>query len=179
MPVTTRPSNANMHPGQVVRNAGQKRRTKAEKAADDKRLREELEAKEAAAVQGIERLAKIQATMEESQASVTNKKPMAVRPRPCAIKKSVAASPKEAKPALNQAEDASGQEALTMEIDGDYRSIKDAKVASKRSLKDAVDAAHLKLRRENLFGARVTDGKGTLFPSEPLVLSLNCHVTAF
>ncbi|KAG2745186.1 hypothetical protein P692DRAFT_20706159, partial [Suillus brevipes Sb2] len=76
-----RPSNANMHPGQIVRDASRKQRTKAEKAADDKRLHEEQEEKAAAAVQGIERLAKIQASMEESQASMTNKKPKAVRPR--------------------------------------------------------------------------------------------------
>ncbi|KAG2032083.1 hypothetical protein BDR03DRAFT_1015556 [Suillus americanus] len=113
MPVSTHPSNINVHPGQIVHNAGQKWCTKAEKAADDKHLHEELTAKEAAAVQGIEHLAKIQATMEESQASMTNKKPKAVRP--CPVKKPVVASQKEAGPALdnlNQVEDRSEQESI-------------------------------------------------------------------
>jgi hypothetical protein len=141
MPVTTCPSNANVHPGQIVHNASQKRHTKAEKAADDKHLHEELQEKEAAAVQGIEHLAKIQATMEKSQVSMTNKKPKAVRLH--AVRKPVAASLKEAGPVLgeSQGEDKLGQEALTMEIDGDYRSIKDVKPTSKRSLKYAVDVA--------------------------------------
>ncbi|KAG2074322.1 hypothetical protein BDR04DRAFT_1115822 [Suillus decipiens] len=113
MPVTTHPSNANVHPGQIIYNTGQKQHTKAEKAADDKHLHEELQEKEAAAIQGIECLAKIQATMEESQASMTNKKPKAVRL--CAVRKPVAASLKEARPALgeSQGEDRLGQESTT------------------------------------------------------------------
>lgn len=52
------------------------------------------------------------------------------------------------------------------------------KVASKRSLKGAVDAAHLKLRRENQFMPRVRDEKESF--SSPSVLPLTCgHVTAF
>jgi hypothetical protein len=79
--------------------------------------------------------------MEKSQVSMTNKKPKAVRLH--AVRKPVAASLKEAGLVLgeSQGEDKLGQEALTMEIDGDYRSIKDVKPTSKRSLKYAVDVA--------------------------------------
>src|SRR5258708_3977423 len=49
----TRASNANAHPGHVVLNATWKRRTKAEIAADNKRIQEQLEVKEAAALEGI------------------------------------------------------------------------------------------------------------------------------
>lgn len=76
----TRAKNATAHPGQIVLDAQQRRRTPKAKAADEKRLKAAQEAKEALAVAGLNRLAELQASMEEAQATTT--KPKAVRPRP-------------------------------------------------------------------------------------------------
>jgi hypothetical protein len=83
----THAKNADTHPGQVVLNTIRKRRTKAKKAADDKLLAEELQVKEAAAHQGIQHLANIQAGIEQAQAAKAMQKPKAVRPRPVPAKK--------------------------------------------------------------------------------------------
>ncbi|KAG1733919.1 uncharacterized protein EDB91DRAFT_1251223 [Suillus paluster] len=76
----TRAKNATAHPGQIVLDAQQKCQTPKVKAADEKRLQAAQEAKEALAVAGLNRLAELQANMEEAQATTT--KPKAVRPRP-------------------------------------------------------------------------------------------------
>ena len=77
----TRAKNATTHPGQPVLDMKQKRRTKQAKEADDKNLQAALEAKEAAAVVGLNRLAAMQVDMEKAQAQETAKKPVAVKPR--------------------------------------------------------------------------------------------------
>ncbi|KAG1888205.1 hypothetical protein F4604DRAFT_1916127 [Suillus subluteus] len=76
----TRAKNATAHPGQIVLDAQPKRRTPKAKAADEKHLRAAQEAKEALALAGLNRLAELQANMEEAQMTMT--KPKAVRPRP-------------------------------------------------------------------------------------------------
>ncbi|KAG2752778.1 hypothetical protein P692DRAFT_20871093 [Suillus brevipes Sb2] len=72
--------NATAHPGRIVLDAQQKRRTPKAKAADEKCLKAAQEVKEALAVAGLNWLAELQANMEEAQATTT--KPKAVRPRP-------------------------------------------------------------------------------------------------
>ena len=75
----TRAKNATSHPGEIVLQARGKRRTKAEKAADDKLLRDALAEKEQARKEGIARLADMEVEMEAEQAVV--KKSVPVRPR--------------------------------------------------------------------------------------------------
>jgi len=77
----TRAKNATTHPGQIVLDAQQKRRTKEVKEADDRRLQAAQEAREAAALAGLNQLAAMQVDMEEAQAQEMVKKPTAVRPR--------------------------------------------------------------------------------------------------
>jgi hypothetical protein len=91
-PRRTRAKNADTHPGHaVLQTTRRKRRTKDEIARDNQRIQEELEAKEAAALQGIQRLANIEAGMEQMKASVATRKPTAIRPstrpRPVPVKK--------------------------------------------------------------------------------------------
>ncbi|KAG1728599.1 uncharacterized protein EDB91DRAFT_1086013 [Suillus paluster] len=74
--------NATTHPGQIVLDAQLKRRTRAEKTADDQHLQAAQDAKEALAVAGLNRLAALQNEMEEAQVQSMMKKPKAVRPRP-------------------------------------------------------------------------------------------------
>ncbi|KAF9222236.1 hypothetical protein BS17DRAFT_839272 [Gyrodon lividus] len=70
-----------------------KRRTKAEKAADDKRLKDAKAAQEQATQKGIERLAMMEMEAEEKANEVKESKPQPARPRPpphprpCAVKK--------------------------------------------------------------------------------------------
>ncbi|KAG1734436.1 uncharacterized protein EDB91DRAFT_1084090 [Suillus paluster] len=163
MAITTWAKNVNVHPGLSDINAKKKQCTKAEKAADDKHHHEELEAKEAAAIQGIECLAKIQANMKISQASAAAKKPRAVRPCPVAVKKKEG-GPVGGLDTEGQADNGSGEGALTMEMEGGYKNIKNIARASKQSLKDAIDAAHLNLTRENHLPAHATDGKERSLP---------------
>ncbi|KAG1866579.1 hypothetical protein DFJ58DRAFT_724072 [Suillus subalutaceus] len=70
----TRAKNATAHPGQIVLDAQQKRQMPKAKAADEKRLKAAQEAKEALAVAGLNRLAELQASMEEAQATTTKPK---------------------------------------------------------------------------------------------------------
>ncbi|KAF9237765.1 hypothetical protein BU15DRAFT_75757 [Melanogaster broomeanus] len=98
-PRRTRAKNANTHPGDVIINTKQKRRTKAQKAADDARDQETLIEKEVAAVQGLERLAGIQMKMVADEAQAATTRPKGVRPRPRPIKKKVPADEDEGQPA--------------------------------------------------------------------------------
>lgn len=82
----TRPSNAAARPGQIVLDAKIKRRTKAQKAADDLALKEAQEAQEAQVQKGLERLASMQNEMEKAQEELLNKKVIPVRPKPRARK---------------------------------------------------------------------------------------------
>jgi len=63
-PRRTRAKNAMTHPGQIILDAQQKWRTKAEKQADDDHLAAAREQKEADALAGLTRLAEMQGQME-------------------------------------------------------------------------------------------------------------------
>ncbi|KAI6097638.1 hypothetical protein EV401DRAFT_1895469 [Pisolithus croceorrhizus] len=76
----TRAKNATTHPGDIVLQAQGKRRSKAEKAADDKLLKDSLAVKEKARKEGIARLAEMELELEAKQAAT--KKLAPVRPRP-------------------------------------------------------------------------------------------------
>jgi hypothetical protein len=184
----TRAANAGAHPGQVVLNATRKRRTRAEIAADKKRIQEELEAKEATALEGIKRLANIQADMEETQSSVATRNPKGVRPRPVPVKKKLASLPEGTSRAVDASDQVEGKFALRMmgnsqwiqdmdvdEVDilMDVEEIENVPKPSQRvikpSLKDAVNAARLRMIRgvqdNNQVKACVTsDGKGKSLP---------------
>lgn len=182
----TRPANASAHPGQVVLNATQKRRTKAEIAADKKRIQEELEAKEATALEGIKRLANIQADMEQTQSSVATRNPKGVRPRPVPVKKKLASLPKGTSSVADVSDQVEGKFAqddgeLTMDVDVDDSEVdilmgveevenvqKPGQRVIKLSLKDAVNAARLRM----ISG----DGKGKSLPVALYVdLLLPCY----
>jgi len=168
----TRPTNANAHPSQVVLNATRKRRTKAEIAADKKRIQEELEAKEATALEGINRLANIQADMEQTQSSIATRNPKGVRPRPVPVKKKLASLPEGTSRATDVSDQVEGRSTqddgqLTMDVDVDKVNIlmgveevenvpKPGQRVIKLSLKDAVNAARLRM----ISG----DGKGKSLP---------------
>ncbi|KAG1907211.1 uncharacterized protein F5891DRAFT_1181506 [Suillus fuscotomentosus] len=82
-PCCTRLSNATTQPGQIVLDAQVKRRTKAQKNADDLALKE---AKEAQTQKGLERLAGMQNEMEQAQEELLTKKTAPVQPKPRAHK---------------------------------------------------------------------------------------------
>ncbi|KAJ8579483.1 hypothetical protein M405DRAFT_848206, partial [Rhizopogon salebrosus TDB-379] len=185
-PRRTRAKNADTHPGHaVLQTARRKRRTKDEIARDNQRIQEELEAKEAAALQGIQRLANIEAGMEQMKASVATRKPTAIRPstrpRPVPVKKkSPVASQEEIYLAEDRASRVDDQdfEKLTMDLDivGDNMCVDEEIKAArpkmqktvKPSLKDAVHAARLKLMRgdnNHVTKAHVTDRKGKSLPA--------------
>ncbi|KAG1753663.1 uncharacterized protein EDB91DRAFT_1333078 [Suillus paluster] len=82
----TRASNATARPGKIVLDAQTKRRTKAQKAADDLAVKEAKEAKEAAVQKGVERLAGMQVEMEKVQKELLTNKATPVRPKPKARK---------------------------------------------------------------------------------------------
>ncbi|KAG1883444.1 hypothetical protein F4604DRAFT_1677762 [Suillus subluteus] len=177
----TRASNANAHPGHVVLNATRKRRTKAQKAADDKVLAEELKAKEAAALEGIQRLANIQAEMEQVQAAAAVKKPKAVRPRPrpVAAKKMVASQVNKVPAAAesgaeDEVEGNERQGQLTSDSDKDDMSVDEPQPQpeivtkqkpGKKSLKDAVDARLKSMKADQFASVDLADRKGNSLPS--------------
>jgi hypothetical protein len=91
--VATRAKNATQHPGYIL-TGGEghtKRRTKAQKAADDQRVEEEKRASEMAVHEGHNRIAVFQKKMETDQAAarVDAPKPTRPRPRPRPVKKAV------------------------------------------------------------------------------------------
>ncbi|KAG2111448.1 hypothetical protein DEU56DRAFT_762189 [Suillus clintonianus] len=82
----TRASNAMARPGKIVLDAQTKRRTKAQKAADDLAIKEAREAKEALVQKGVERLANMQVEMEKVQKELLTNKAAPIRPKPKARK---------------------------------------------------------------------------------------------
>jgi len=86
-PRRTRKENANKRPGLPVLQAQVQRRSKAQKAEDDRILQEAHQEKERMAAEGLERLAAMEVEIE---ASNLGNKPKPVKPRPRAIKKRTA-----------------------------------------------------------------------------------------
>ncbi|KAG1717848.1 uncharacterized protein EDB91DRAFT_1259163 [Suillus paluster] len=95
--------NASTHPGQIVLDAQPKHRMKAAKAADDRRLQEAQEAKEAEAVAGLTWLAALETDMEVAQTQAQMNKPKAVKPhpRPVGKKKGQGVASKEGGPDID------------------------------------------------------------------------------
>jgi hypothetical protein len=81
-PCRTRPSNATARPAKILLNAKIKRRSPAQKAAEDLVIKEAREAKEAAHQKGVERVAALQAEMDKAQKELIMKKVTPVRPKP-------------------------------------------------------------------------------------------------
>ena len=73
---------ANLHPGRIILDAKNKRRTPAEKKADDLRAREVESAREAALQQGCDRVHEMEATMAVVQSAKEAVKVKPVKPRP-------------------------------------------------------------------------------------------------
>lgn len=85
----TRPKNATQHPGRILTEAEgyTKRRTKAQKFADDKREKEEKQASEMAVQEGYKRVAAFEKKMQTDQAAKRADAPKPTRPRPRPVKK--------------------------------------------------------------------------------------------
>ena len=83
-PHRTHAGNANKHPAEILFATGtiQKRRTKAEKAADDKHLQEEKAVKEEAAKAGLARLGMMEMAAEEKAAKQKMNREKAPVPHP-------------------------------------------------------------------------------------------------
>ncbi|KIJ14133.1 hypothetical protein PAXINDRAFT_13047 [Paxillus involutus ATCC 200175] len=82
----TRSKNAHQHPGQILLEGKQKRRTPKQKQADDARAEQERLEQEAAHGRGIKRLADIiDSSMQEEESRLTN--PPKPRPQPRVIVK--------------------------------------------------------------------------------------------
>ncbi|KAG6371006.1 hypothetical protein JVT61DRAFT_10726 [Boletus reticuloceps] len=77
----TRPSNVNKHPTDILKPA-KKRRTKAEKATDDQRLKDAKAAQEKATVKGIGHLVTMEMEAESKEAEAQENRPQPVHPRP-------------------------------------------------------------------------------------------------
>ncbi|KAG1902518.1 uncharacterized protein F5891DRAFT_1186154 [Suillus fuscotomentosus] len=81
-PRRTRPSTATARPAKILLDVKIKRRSPAQKAADDLVIKEVREAKEAAHQKGVERVAALQAEMEKAQKELLMKKVTPIRPKP-------------------------------------------------------------------------------------------------
>ena len=73
---------ANLHPGQIILDTQNKRRTPAEKKADDLHAREVKSAREAALQQGCDRVHEMEATMAAMQSVKGAVKIKPVKPKP-------------------------------------------------------------------------------------------------
>ncbi|KAG2364001.1 hypothetical protein BDR07DRAFT_1482978 [Suillus spraguei] len=176
----------------VILNTIRKHCTKAKKAADDKLLTEELQAKEAAVLQGIQHLADIQAGMEQAQTAEAMQKPKAVTPRPVPAKKmpqlnNVAAAVQGTDQG-HQVQGKGEQGQLTFNVDEDNMSVdklKNPQVAklrpSKKSLKDAVDAQSKSMKADQLACVQVDceDRKGNLLQMYVVAMLLISESTLF
>ena len=88
-PCHTRPSNADKHPADILK-PEKKRCTKAEKAADDKWLKEEKAAHEKVTQGSLEELAAMEVDAEMKEADTQAFRPQPVHPRPRPHAKGVA-----------------------------------------------------------------------------------------
>ncbi|KAG1853782.1 hypothetical protein C8R48DRAFT_776938 [Suillus tomentosus] len=89
--MNNRAKNATQHPGYIL-TGGEghiKRRTKAQKAADDQHEKEAKEASEMAVQEGYKRIAVFQKKMQTDQAATRADAPKPTRPRPHPVKKAV------------------------------------------------------------------------------------------
>jgi hypothetical protein len=85
--IGTRPKNATQHPGRILNEGHGKRRTAAQKAADDKREREAKEASKKAVQESYQHIATLQAQMQADQDAACADAPKPTRPRACPVKK--------------------------------------------------------------------------------------------
>ncbi|KAG1886827.1 uncharacterized protein F5891DRAFT_1200678 [Suillus fuscotomentosus] len=83
----TRPKNATQHPRHILINSHGKKRTTAEKAADDQREREAKEASEKAVQESYQHIATLQAQMQADQDAMCVDAPKPKRPHACLVGK--------------------------------------------------------------------------------------------
>ncbi|KAG1902158.1 uncharacterized protein F5891DRAFT_978876 [Suillus fuscotomentosus] len=170
----TRAKNADAHP-----------------AADNKRLKEDLKTKELAALQGIERLANIQAEMEQAQASEAVRKPKPVRPRPVAAKAMSSSQPQPAAAVQggghgDQREGQEKQGQLTENIGEDDMKVEAFEGVSKlkpgkKSLRDAVNARlkSMNSKAAELAHVDLADRKGNSLPMSAVKSSYSGRIKAW
>lgn len=145
------------------------RRSKAQKAEDDKILEEACQAQERAAVEGLQRLSAMQEEMKEAEVQSMMKKPKAVKPRARPVKKKAAPPPADKKllaaengeSRLQKFGDAGPREDGTVE-DQDAKNQQDntdGEIKTKKKTKK--DTSLIKdAARGSQSGARVEDKKG-------------------
>ncbi|KAG2099904.1 uncharacterized protein F5147DRAFT_655738 [Suillus discolor] len=155
--IRTRRDNKFKHPGlpDLPVQGRVPRRSKAQKAEDDKILEEARQAQEQAAVEGLQRLAAMQMEMEEAEEQGVATKPKPVKPRARPVKKKVVP----AKPAGTDIED---QEESSQDTNIEDGTKKKNQRAVKTSLKDAINNARGSLTEkvELIQGPCVGDKKG-------------------
>ncbi|KAG1888936.1 uncharacterized protein F5891DRAFT_987708 [Suillus fuscotomentosus] len=155
--IRTRRDNKFKHPGlpDLPVQGRVPRRSKAQKAEDDKILEEAHQAQERAAVEGLQRLAAMQMEMEEAEEQGVVTKPKPVKPCARPVKKKVVP----AKPAGTGVED---QEESSQDTNIEDGTKKKNQRAVKTSLKDAINNARGSLtgKVELIQGPRVGDKKG-------------------
>ncbi|KAG1904328.1 uncharacterized protein F5891DRAFT_977190 [Suillus fuscotomentosus] len=155
--IRTRRDNKFKHPGlpDLPVQGRVPRRSKAQKAEDDKILEEAHQAQERAAVEGLQWLAAMQMVMEEAEEQGVVTKPKPVKPHARPVKKKVVP----AKPAGTGVED---QEESSQDTNIEDGTKKKNQRAVKTSLKDAINNARGSLtgKVELIQGPRVGDKKG-------------------
>lgn len=176
----TRPQNAEKHPG-LPDLPGRQRRSRAQIAEDNRILQETRETQERVALEGLQRLAAMQAGMEEAEEQSLAKRPKGVKPHARPVKKRVAPVNVTDKGKSGQANDAELPKAGVIEGQGESgrdddnaEGIKERTKTQKRgkaSLKEAINDARgslierIRVNMESSQEPRADDRKGKLSPA--------------
>ncbi|KAG1864366.1 hypothetical protein F4604DRAFT_1928806 [Suillus subluteus] len=171
-PRRTRPSNATTRPGQIVLDAQAKRRTKAQKNADNLALKE---AKEAQIQKGLEHMAGLQNEMEQAQEELLTKKVVPVRPKPRARKvtKPVVENGDDHTDSLMDADEAASHQEAVEDMEDEAAGAKKKRAMKKGGkplIRDAISNMQSKMNKAlskvegDKAATRVSDGKDTVTP---------------
>ncbi|KAG1726714.1 uncharacterized protein EDB91DRAFT_1086689 [Suillus paluster] len=145
--MVTRAKNATQHPGHILTAGRVKRHTIAQKAADDQREQEEMEASEAAVQEGYQCIATLQAKMQADEDAARVDAPKPKRPHARAVKRVIGTNGKagggrggrKVAASANVEHPASGEE-LNMPVPGAARGKKPFKQVVRDAIQAVVDA---------------------------------------
>ncbi|KAG1880174.1 hypothetical protein F4604DRAFT_1679271 [Suillus subluteus] len=176
-PRRTCPSNATTRPGQIVLNAQVKRRTKAQKLADDLALEEAKELKEAKVEKGLKCLAGMQNEMEKEQEEILTKKAVPIWPKPRARKatKPAVKTSDDHTDSIMEAGEADDLQETVEQMDNGTAGVRKKMVMKKGGktlIKDAISNMQKKInepsskgegdKTDGIMMARVSDGKDSV-----------------
>lgn len=147
VPRRTRPTNANKHPGEIVLQAKNRRRTAKEMTA----AKDAKAAKSAANQAGIERLAGIELEMEKKQVDILTRKAQPVRPPPKGKSKGSSKVISEKDQSLSVVADDEAQGGLTEDAGLENREGLDddgpgKKKKKKKGIKESISEARISMR---------------------------------